>query len=58
MVEDFSYECTDFPTFGLKPKEMTAKIKEILNKIDYDENIIKMVVEKIMVIIFSLTNVT
>lgn len=32
MVEDFSYECTDFPTFGLKPKEMTAKIKEILNK--------------------------
>lgn len=32
MVEDFSYECTDFPTFGLKPKEMAAKIKEILNK--------------------------
>lgn len=32
MVEDFSYECTDFPTFGLKPKEMTVKIKEILNK--------------------------
>ena len=32
MIEDFSYECTDFPTFGLKPKEMPAKIKEILNK--------------------------
>lgn len=32
MVEDFSYECIDFPTFGLKPKEMQAKIKEILNK--------------------------
>ena len=32
MVEDFSYECTEFPTFGLKPKEMTVKIKEILSK--------------------------
>ena len=32
IVEDFSYECTDFPTFGLKPKEMPAKIREILSK--------------------------
>ena len=32
IVEDFSYECTEFPTFGLKPKEMTEKIKEILSK--------------------------
>ena len=32
MVEDFSYECTEFPTFGLKSKEMTEKIKEILSK--------------------------
>lgn len=32
MTEDFSYECTDFPTFGLKPKDMTAKIREILSK--------------------------
>ena len=32
MVEDFSYECTEFPTFGLKPKEMTEKIREILSK--------------------------
>ena len=32
MVEDFSYECTEFPTFGLKNKEMTEKIREILSK--------------------------
>lgn len=32
MVEDFSYGCTEFPTFGLKPKEMPEKIKEILKK--------------------------
>jgi len=32
IVEDFSYGCTDFPTFGLKPKEMPNKIREILQK--------------------------
>jgi hypothetical protein len=32
MVEDFSYGCTNFPTFGLKPKEMPEKIREILKK--------------------------
>ena len=32
IVEDFSYECTEFPTFGLKPKEMPEKIREILSK--------------------------
>lgn len=32
IVEDFSYECTEFPTFGLKPKEMPGKIREILSK--------------------------
>ena len=32
MVEDFSYECTEFPTFGLKPKDMPEKVKEILQK--------------------------
>lgn len=32
MVEDFSYGCTEFPTFGLKNKEMTEKIREILSK--------------------------
>ena len=32
MVEDFSYGCTDFPTFGLKPKEMPIKVREILHK--------------------------
>ena len=32
IVEDFSYGCTEFPTFGLKGKEMTEKIREILSK--------------------------
>ena len=32
IVEDFSYECTEFPTFDLKPKEMPGKIREILSK--------------------------
>lgn len=31
IAEDFAYNCTDFPTFDLKPKEMITKIKEILN---------------------------
>ena len=30
LVDDFSYECNDFPTFGVPPKEMPQKIKEIL----------------------------
>lgn len=32
MCEDFGYGCKEFPTFGLKPKEMSAKIKEIMYK--------------------------
>ena len=32
MSEDFAYGCTNFPTFGLSPKEMPAKVKEILGK--------------------------
>jgi len=30
IAEDFSYQCTEFPTFGLEPKQIVAKIKEIL----------------------------
>ena len=32
VVEDFSYGCTDFPTFGIPPKEMPKKVREILSK--------------------------
>lgn len=32
IAEDFSYGCTNFPTFGLKDKEIIPKIKDILNK--------------------------
>ena len=32
IPEDFSYKCTNFPTFGLKDKEIIPKIKDILNK--------------------------
>lgn len=32
MVEDFAYGCTEFPTFGIPPKEMPKKIREILQK--------------------------
>lgn len=32
MSEDFAYGCKEFPTFGLKPKDMPNKVKEILNK--------------------------
>lgn len=32
IAEDFSYKCTNFPTFGLKDKEIIPKIKDILNK--------------------------
>ena len=31
VIEDFSYECTKFPTFGLQDKEIPAKIKNILS---------------------------
>ena len=30
VCEDFSYECTEFPTFGLKGKAILEKIVEIL----------------------------
>jgi hypothetical protein len=30
VCEDLSYDCTDFPTFGLKGKEILIKITEIL----------------------------
>ena len=31
IVDDFSYMCKSFPTFGIKDKEIPSKIKEILN---------------------------
>lgn len=31
MCDDFSYGCTDFPTFGLDPKEIINKVKQIFN---------------------------
>lgn len=31
VIDDFSYGCTEFPTFGLEPKNIPSKIKEILN---------------------------
>lgn len=30
ITEDFCYQCTEFPTFGMKPPQMVSKIKEIL----------------------------
>ena len=30
MCEDFAYGCTEFPTFGLSPKDMPKKVKELL----------------------------
>ena len=30
ICEDFSYNCTEFPVFGIKDKEIPSKIKEIL----------------------------
>jgi hypothetical protein len=30
VCEDLSYDCTEFPTFGLKGKEIVNKIVEIL----------------------------
>lgn len=31
VTEDFSYGCTNFPTFGIEDKKIPLKIKEILN---------------------------
>ena len=31
VCEDFSYGCTEFPTFGISQKELIPKAKEILN---------------------------
>lgn len=31
IAEDFAYQCKTFPTFGMQPSQMVAKIKEILN---------------------------
>lgn len=31
ICEDFSYGCTDFPTFGLEDKSIPNKIKELLS---------------------------
>lgn len=31
MCEDFSYGCTQFPTFGIDDKDIPKKIKEILH---------------------------
>lgn len=32
VIEDFSHGCSDFPTFGIQPKDMPAKVREILSK--------------------------
>lgn len=32
ICSDFSYGCTEFPTFGIGDKNIPAKIKEILSK--------------------------
>lgn len=31
VCEDLSWGCKEFPTFGVNPKEIPAKIKELLN---------------------------
>lgn len=31
MCEDFSYGCTQFPTFGIEDKDIPKKIREILH---------------------------
>lgn len=31
VIEDFSYGCTEFPTFGLQDKEIPVKIKSIIS---------------------------
>lgn len=30
VIEDFSYGCTTFPTFGIEDKNIPSKVKEIL----------------------------
>lgn len=30
VVDDFSYGCKEFPTFGIEPKKIPAKVKELL----------------------------
>lgn len=32
MCEDFAYGCSDFPTFGIQPKDYIKVVKEILTK--------------------------
>lgn len=32
ICEDFGYGCKSFPTFNIQPKEMPAKVKEILTE--------------------------
>lgn len=32
MCENFGYGCTDIPTFGIKPADMSKTVKDILNK--------------------------
>lgn len=32
VIEDFSYRCNNFPTFGIEGKNIPLKIKEILSK--------------------------
>ena len=31
LCEDFSYQCTDFPNFGLKGQDIVKEIREILS---------------------------
>ncbi len=33
MCDDFSYGCTEFPTFGIDSKEIIIKVKQIFNNI-------------------------
>ncbi len=31
VIDDFSYECKEFPTFGIEDKKIPSKIKELLH---------------------------
>ena len=31
VCEDFSYGCTEFPTFNIQPKDMVKTVKELLS---------------------------
>lgn len=33
ICEDFGYGCNEFPTFGIEPKHIPAKVKELLGKL-------------------------